>query len=51
MSLFQWDFDVILRESSDKDSTALGILPVDDPTKSASHGNMLYPADSLYRAV
>ncbi|MBK1793592.1 hypothetical protein JHL21_03675 [Devosia sp. WQ 349] len=37
--------EVVLRQSPDKDSKALGIVPVDDPSKTASHGNMLYPAE------
>lgn len=37
--------DVVLRQSPDKESRALGIVPVSDPSKIASHGNMLYPAE------
>jgi len=37
--------EVVLRQSPDKDSEALGIVPVDDLLPDASHGNTLYPAE------
>lgn len=37
--------EVVLRQSPDKASKALGIVPVDAPPNAASHGNMLYPAE------
>lgn len=36
--------DVVLRHSPDGHGTALGIVPVVDRSKTASHGNRLYPA-------
>lgn len=37
--------EVVLRQSPDKASKALGIVPVDAAPNAASHGNMLYPAE------
>lgn len=36
--------ELVLRQSPDASSTALGIVPVGDPSQTASHGNGLYPA-------
>lgn len=35
---------IVMRQSADQDSAPLGIVPVDDLSKTASHGNTLYPA-------
>lgn len=37
--------DVVLRHAPDKDSKARGIVPVDDPSKTAAHGTLLYPVE------